>query len=478
MGLEIDIKLTRLIFEMKGADEPPLLDQVRGGGYVVALWALLRLHLSLLERARELNEPQFEEVSVISLTRLISIIVHIARLTQRALDDATVHIRHLPLSLCPVLYLSVIAHDHLRSGRSEHDQNIIKGLLVALRNKWELPEPVPPTKPISTSCLTSRFLRLLAEEKMSKVLVVFGATGQQGGSVVETVLSDPQLSSQYHIRTLTRDPSKPAAQKLAQKGVEVLQGDLDDVATLERLFRGANAVFAVTETVHDEQTKARDYARGKALVDAASAAGVEFYIYSTLPAIAKISNNRFKHGEHFDVKAEVEDYIRSLPIRSAFVSPGSFMQNFLGMMAPVPAGDGTYAVSSVVTPETRLPMLDAAADMGKFVAPMLLDPAKYQGRVLHAATKLYSMNEIVKVMTDKSGKVVKYNQLPVDVFKSFMPPLVADRVVDMMLYIQDFGCWGPDTEKILAASVAEAHGKPTTLEEFFDKHGVHLQSGP
>ena len=37
-----------------------------------------------------------------------------------------------------------------------------------------------------------------------------------------------------------------------------------------------------------------------------------------------------------------------------------------------------------------------------------------------------------------------------------MPPLVVDRVVDMMLYIQDFGYWGPDTEGILAASTAEA----------------------
>ncbi|EAW10383.1 uncharacterized protein ACLA_048530 [Aspergillus clavatus NRRL 1] len=50
---------------------------------------------------------------------------------------------------------------------------------------------------------------------MSKLLVICGATGQQGGSIVETILGDPHLSSQYRMRTLTRDPSKPAAQKLA-----------------------------------------------------------------------------------------------------------------------------------------------------------------------------------------------------------------------------------------------------------------------
>lgn len=118
-GLDIDFKLTRLIFEIKGADEPPLLDQIRGGGYVVALWyvhsicqnlpdktltlvrALFRLHLSLLERARELKEPQFEEVSTLSLKQLLSITAQISRLVQRALDDATVHIRDLPPALLP-----------------------------------------------------------------------------------------------------------------------------------------------------------------------------------------------------------------------------------------------------------------------------------------------------------------------------------------------------------------------------------------
>ncbi|EAW10384.1 uncharacterized protein ACLA_048540 [Aspergillus clavatus NRRL 1] len=145
----------------------------------------------------------------------------------------------------------------------------------------------------------------------------------------------------------------------------------------EKLFKGANAAYAFTETVHDEQMRARDSARGKALADAAVAASVEFYIYSTLPSITKISGGEFTRGEHFDVKAEVEDYICSLPIRSAFLSPGSFMQVFLGMM----------------------------------------------------------------------------------------------------LYIQDFGYWGPETEELLVASVAEAHGKLTTLEGFFDKHGVNFQSG-
>lgn len=57
---------------------------------------------------------------------------------------------------------------------------------------------------------------------MSKILTVFGATGNQGGSVVRAILNDPALSKEFKIRGITRDVTKPAAKELASKGVEVV----------------------------------------------------------------------------------------------------------------------------------------------------------------------------------------------------------------------------------------------------------------
>lgn len=57
---------------------------------------------------------------------------------------------------------------------------------------------------------------------MSQILTVFGATGNQGGSVIKSVLADPVLSKQFKIRGVTRDASKPAAKQLADQGVEVV----------------------------------------------------------------------------------------------------------------------------------------------------------------------------------------------------------------------------------------------------------------
>lgn len=53
-----------------------------------------------------------------------------------------------------------------------------------------------------------------------KVFVVFGATGNQGGSVINSVLSDPAAAQEFRIRGITRDPSKPNAQALTARGVE------------------------------------------------------------------------------------------------------------------------------------------------------------------------------------------------------------------------------------------------------------------
>jgi uncharacterized protein YbjT (DUF2867 family) len=57
--------------------------------------------------------------------------------------------------------------------------------------------------------------------KMSKIITVFGATGNQGGSVIKHILADPTLSKEFKIRGITRDVSKPAAQALEKQGVEM-----------------------------------------------------------------------------------------------------------------------------------------------------------------------------------------------------------------------------------------------------------------
>jgi uncharacterized protein YbjT (DUF2867 family) len=188
-----------------------------------------------------------------------------------------------------------------------------------------------------------------------------------------------------------------------------------------------------------------------------------------------MSDGKLQKLDHFDVKAEIEEYIRTLPIKSSFFAPGSFMQNFGHMMAPHPTGDGTYALSNFVKPETQLPCIDVVGDTGKYVGAILAEPEKYEGKVLSAATDLYSYDEIVQIMSKMSGKTVKYNQLPESVFRGFLPPASADYLVDMFLWIQDYGYYGPQTKDLVQWTVKQARGKLTTLEEYFAKCPLNLK---
>lgn len=321
-----------------------------------------------------------------------------------------------------------------------------------------------------------------------KLLTVVAATSQQGQSIIQAVLSDPQLRTEYTIRGTTRNPNSVLAQNLIQKYnnkdggcLELVTADVTDPPSLKHAFTGAAVVFATSITVYDGHTYSHEVSHGHALADAAVAAGVPYIIYSTLPHAGNNSNGALKHMGHFDGKAEAEAYIRSLEpvIKSAFVVPGSFMSNFRDLMAPRPVhglhGDGVYALATPVRAETRLPLIDTRADFGKWVAAVLADLEGYEGKTLCCATGLYSFAEIVEVMSRVSGKKVVYRQVPEEVWKEFLPELMRDHIADMLRYFQDFGYYGDGTEEKVEWGAAQARGRLTTLEEYLEAHPLRLK---
>lgn len=156
---------------------------------------------------------------------------------------------------------------------------------------------------------------------MTNLLVVFGATGQQGSSVIFKVLEDAELSKTYKVRGLTRDPTKPDAQALAKRGVEVVRCDTDDRSSVKAALQGAHTVFAMTVSLYKPGGMEEELAQGKAIADEAGAAGVQFLVYSSVPSPKKISGGKYP-VDSFDVKDQVRDYISGLPIKSAFFLPG------------------------------------------------------------------------------------------------------------------------------------------------------------
>lgn len=306
---------------------------------------------------------------------------------------------------------------------------------------------------------------------MSKILTIFGATGNQGLSIIEHVLADPILSTTYTIRAITRNPNQPAAQSLAAKGssIQVVQADLDDAASIQTAVQGAHTVFGITTTIYDNELKTREVRQGRCLADTCVDAGVTYLIWSTLSSPTVESGGKYSNVDSFDCKAEVEAYIRGLSpkLKSAFFAPGSFMSNLTGNpRALQPSGDGTsYTIANVIRPDSPMPMIDIRADTGKYVGAILAEPDKFEGKVLSAATEFYSFDDVARIISRVTGKTVRYQQIPVEVFKGFLPPDMAECLVEMMLYAEECGYYGSETKGKVAWTVENARGELTTLEE-------------
>lgn len=256
-----------------------------------------------------------------------------------------------------------------------------------------------------------------------KKILVFGATGAQGGSVARQLLS----RGKFAVRIITRKPDSPASAALRDLGAEVVQGDLDDRASLTAALQGCSAVFGVTNFWEHFE---KEEQQGRNLVEAVAAAKVEHFVLSSLPPIAAATNGALR-SPHFDLKAEHEQYARSLGIPSTFVHVPFYYENFLYFFPPRPAGDGTYEFGF---PQGDTPLAAmSVADVGSIVAAVFEQPERYVGAVLKLAGDELPAADYAAVMSRHTGMRIRYTYVPRAVFASYGFP-GAEDLADMFEY--------------------------------------------
>lgn len=202
-------------------------------------------------------------------------------------------------------------------------------------------------------------------------------------------------------------------------------------------------------------------------------------IWSTSTHVKEISKGKYPNVTIFDYKADVEDYIRTLPIKSIFYAPGSFMSNFFGSNMPRPSqsGDGTFAITMPFPETASWPLIDVETDTGKFVGAMLAEPEKFYGKVVTAGEGMYSYKEVIEIISKATGKQVVFNQVPPEVFKNFLPPHFNTELLEMLLHCSEIGYYGPKTRELVEADRKLARGKLVTFEEYLQKNPMKLESG-
>ena len=236
-------------------------------------------------------------------------------------------------------------------------------------------------------------------KKTQKTILVTGATGKQGGAVFQHL-----RKSDFEVRVLTRDPNKPAALALVGHGVAVVQGDLEDPASLARALDEVDGVFSVQDWAGGLETEVR---QGNNLIDAASRAGISHFVYNSVA-----SADQQTGIPHFDSKFQIEEHLRGKGMPYTIFRPPFFMENWLQSKPQIDGG--TFALP--LSPETLLAMI-AVDDIGSFVAQAFERPGIWLGKTLEIAGDERSIAGITEDFAHRLGKPVEYKQIPLEQFK-------------------------------------------------------------
>jgi len=303
------------------------------------------------------------------------------------------------------------------------------------------------------------------------IVVVSGATGAQGGSVVQSLLS----TGKFHIRALTRKPDSEKAKALAAKGVEVIKADLFSREDVEKALKGANIAWIVTNfwdpTIvgGDPQGEIK---QGKLIADSAKKVGLNWLIYSSLSDTTAGSNGRYNAVVHFTGKNQVEQYIRNSGIpNSTFVYPGFYMSNF-GQFFQLVEKDGYVQVAvPIVNPDTKLPLIDANNDVGPIVAKIIEEgPAKWNGKAVPAAAEYVTLTRVAEILTKVTGKDTRFNVITEEEVKTQLPHFNNEESLQMLGWFRDYGYYGKDTEVSDLSVIEHLHPNITKFEQWAEKN--------
>ena len=289
-----------------------------------------------------------------------------------------------------------------------------------------------------------------------KLIAVVGATGQQGGAVVRAL----QASGQFKVRALTRNPAKHP--ELAD---EVVAADLNRPESLPAAFAGAHGVFLVTnawEAGGDESKQAL------AAISAAKVAGVQHFIWSTLPNVETISGSAID-VPHFTNKAQVERIVREAGFAyHTFVIAPFYYQNLLGAMAPQKQADGTAGWALPLDPERRVIHMGDITEIGKIVVGAFAQPELAgHGEHLPLVGDFLSFNEIIATLGQQGNKF-SFRAVPREVFAGWFPG--AEGIAAMLAYFEAHTYLGSDSREAIALANKVAGQQPTKFAAWARTH--------
>ncbi|WP_207586706.1 NmrA family NAD(P)-binding protein [Halomontanus rarus] len=231
-------------------------------------------------------------------------------------------------------------------------------------------------------------------------VLVTGATGNQGGAVVDHLL---EAATEFDVRGLTRDAESEAARALEERGVTVVEGDLNDPNSLRGPVADADAVFAVTNfwtQGYDAQVQ-----QGENLADVASDEGVDQFVFSGVG-----SHEKETGVPHFDSAWEIERHARDLDLPLTVLQPVFFLQNFEAFAEDI-VDDGTLTLP--LEEGVALQMVDVD-DVGRAAAVAFENPEGFVGERFELAGDEKTLEEAADALSAITGVDVEAHHVPIE----------------------------------------------------------------
>ena len=240
---------------------------------------------------------------------------------------------------------------------------------------------------------------LTGRAKQTQRILVTGATGKQGGGLARIL-----IQRGHHVRAFTRTPESPAALALKTAGAEVVQGDLGEIASVERAAKGMDVAYIVaTPFQHGPAAETRFATTG---VDGARAGGVPYIVYSSVS-----DADRETGIPHFESKALAEAHLKGTGTDYSIISPVFFVDNLLSPWMGAGLAKGTLAMG--VAPDRKLQSI-SVAEIAEFTTLAVEQRQAFRGKRINIGSDETTPVEMARLLSESIGQKISYFQVPLE----------------------------------------------------------------